>query len=190
MYRERCRPKYQENELKDIYRSSWAMHSDWLDHVKRIEVTRTVAQDMLSMAGATTAADLSCGDAFWAREFPTLYWHLGDYAPGYPYRGPIEKTIYEIPHVDVFFLCETVEHLDDPDSVLKLIREKADYLVLSTPNSFQWDENPEHYWAWDKEAMGLMLGDAGWQRREYREANAWDDWTRVNGYCFQIWGCA
>jgi hypothetical protein len=165
------------------------MQPDWQDHVRRIQVTRTVAQDILCRGGISTAADLSCGDGHWAKEFPTLQWYLGDYSPGYEFRGPIEKTIYEIPDVDVFFLCETIEHLDDPESVLKLIRQKASHLVLSTPNSFQWDGNPEHYWAWDKEAMGMMLGDAGWQKLEYREANPWDDPLRVNGYCFQIWGC-
>ncbi len=190
MYRERCRPKYSPRELKDIYIKPWEMHPDWADHRARIDVTRTVAQDLLSTySDIYTAADLSCGDGLWAKEFPHLRWKLGDFAPGYEYRGPIERTIKEVPKVDLFFLCETIEHLDDPDGVVREIRDKTKYLILSTPKSFQWDQNPEHYWAWDDQAIGQILGEAGFRGEFYREANAWGDWGRVNGYAFQIWGC-
>lgn len=189
MYRERCRPKYTTAELKDIYCRHWEMQHDWEDHRRRIDVTRVVAQDLLCTYDIYSAADLSCGDGLWAREFPHLEWQLGDFAPGYQQRGPIEQTIYQISPVDLFFLCETIEHLDDPDFVVKEIRKKTKYLILSTPKSYQWDENPEHYWAWDDEAIGMILGDAGFRREIYKEANAWGDHTRVNGYAFQIWGC-
>lgn len=188
MYRERCRPKYSAPELKDIYHRPWEFQWDWEDHKRRLAVTETVAERMIT-EDVRTAGDLSCGDGYWKEKFQRLTWFLGDFAGGYEYRGPIEETINKIPHVDVFFLCETLEHLDDPDSVLVQIREKADRLILSTPKSWQWDENPEHYWAWDAEALQGMLGAAGWRMREYEEANGWNDPTRVNGYAFQIWGC-
>lgn len=187
MYRERCRPKYTATELKRIYEHPWGMQPDWEDHMRRMKVTKRIAQNILCLGGCRTAADLSCGDGRWAAEFPELQWHLGDFAQGYQYRGPIEKTIHEIPYVDIFFFCETIEHLDDPDGVLKLVRDKSKYLILSTPKSFQWDENPEHYWAFDDEAIKEMLKVSGWQPNEYAEANAWGDHTRVNGYCFQVW---
>lgn len=188
MYRERCRPSYSNTELKDIYCSHWVMKDDWEDHRRRIAVTREVILETI-LPEFTTAADLSCGDGLWKQEFPFLQWQLGDYAPGYEFRGPIESTIRDIAPVDLFVCCETLEHLDDPDSVLRAIREKARRVVLSTPNSFQWDENPEHYWAWDKESFRDMLGNCGWTPVAMKEANAWWDPTRVNGYAFQIWGC-
>lgn len=187
MYRERCRPSYPSNELKEIYSKPWAMHQDWGDHIRRIEATAELSSHLV--VGCETAADLSCGDAHWAHYYPHLRWSLGDYAFGYEYRGPIEKTIKEIPEVDIFFCCETIEHLDDPDFILREIREKSQRLVLSTPNSYQFDENPEHYWAFDREMVGAMLEAAGWTPVNYLDANGWNDPTRVNGYAFQIWGC-
>lgn len=165
------------------------MDASWEDHVRRIDVTSGVISDICCEYEIHTAADLSCGDGHWRETFPTLLWRMGDFAPGYEFTGPIEETIEELDPVDLFICCETLEHLDRPDDVLKQIRAKAKFLVLSTPNSTQWDENPEHYWAWDKEAVMGMLGEAGWSGFILREANAWGDHTRVNGYAFQIWGC-
>ncbi len=188
MYRERCRPKYSDDELAEIYSRPWAMEQDWLDHVDRQKETEELARQIIK-DDCRTAADLSCGDARWAGIFPDLTWTLGDYAEGYDFQGPIEETIEQIDPVDVFFCCETIEHLDDPDYVLSRIRLKTERLILSTPKSYQWDENPEHYWAFDNEAVLLMLLEAGFRKAEYREANGWNKRGRVNGYAFQIWGC-
>lgn len=189
MYRERCRPKYSDSELWKIYSHPWEMQDDWADHKLRIEKTTTVAQNILATdPSIRTASDLSCGDGLWSRIFDWLDWTLGDYAPRYEICGPIEYTIDTIDPVDIFFCCETIEHLDDPDSVLKQIRRKTRWLVLSTPKSYQWDENPEHYWAFDNEAVLEMLLKAGFVKEEYQEANGWGLYDRVNGYAFQIWG--
>jgi hypothetical protein len=112
-----------------------------------------------------------------------LMWYLGDYAPGYTYHGPIERTIDAIPPVDLFLCCETLEHLDEPEAVLKAIRYKTNKLLISTPICTFIDDNPEHYWAWDQEAVVGMLRYAGFEPILYR------DTFYDPGYCFQIWGC-
>ncbi len=182
MYRERCRPKYSDAELEEIYSQPWQMQDDWEDHRQRLDFTLRVAKQVVA-AEYTTAADLSCGDAYWRQKFPQLDWTLGDYAEGYNFRGPIEETIEQIDPVDVFFCCETIEHLDDPDYVLQRIRLKTKRLVLSTPFKHEEDVNPEHYWSWDSEAVDEMLKMAGFESFMYMETK------HQPGYIFQIWGC-
>jgi hypothetical protein len=140
-------------------------------------------------------ADLSCGDARIAygirkdlQPWPHLY--LGDYAPGYQYVGPIEETIHEIPDVDMFILSETIEHVDDPDLVLRLLRGKSDRLVLSTPNGegiyYPDPGNEQHYWGWTSDDMKEMLVAAGWEPEVYQSINFFDAGMI---YDYQIWGC-
>lgn len=180
MFRLRTRPAYSQAELAKIYSRPWEMDPSWSDHALRHAATLWVAGQVC--ADATTAADLSCGDGHFSRLMGWLEWTLGDFAPGYPHCGPIEATIDEIDPVDVFFLTETLEHLDDPELVLLKIATKAKKLVVSTPLMHQRDENPEHYWAWDREAVEAMLRDTGWSPYVYEQT------TPDVGYVFQIHG--
>lgn len=181
MYRIRNRPKYSDDELKEMYPVPHD-HMRWPEHTQRMDVTLRLARDFIDNTDFS-GADLSCGSNYLldslSEELPVRY--PGDFAPGYYYQGPIEQTIHEIPKVDIFFCCETIEHLDDPDGVLYLIREKSHKLVLSTPAMTWEDENPEHYWSWDQEAVQDMLLVAGWEPVLYDELLA--------TYRFQIWGC-
>jgi hypothetical protein len=162
------------------------MNNDWGDHKQRLEFTERVARKIVDVDQTAAAADLSCGDGYWERVFPDWDWQLGDYASGYEYVGPIEDMIDRIFDVDIFFFCETIEHLEDPDYVLRRIREKSKKLILSTPLRYAEmgpDPNPQHYWAWDEAMIRKMLVDSGWTPKEYTQ-------TRYQpGYIFQIWGC-
>lgn len=182
MYRERCRPKYTDDELAEIYCVPWQMQHDWKDHVLRQNQTLELAGRFIE-DDDFTGADLSCGSAYLSSHISNIRWILGDFASGYDYQGPIELTVERIPRVDVFLCCETIEHLDDPDAVLRQIRRKSKKLILSTPICRWWDENPEHYWSWDQKAVKRMLEDAGWHPVDYEETYC------DPGYCFQIWGC-
>lgn len=179
MYRERCRPKYSDEELAEIYAVPWGMQDDWKDHVLRQNATLVLAGRFIT-AEDTTGADLSCGDGYLSCHIPGVRWLLGDFAPGYDYQGPIEETIRQIPNVDVFLCTETLEHLDDPDAVLRAIRYKAKKLIASSPIMQWWDENPQHYWAFDKGAYRKMLRDAGWEVVEMEETYC------EPGYSFMI----
>lgn len=179
----RLRPAYTPEQLASLYAKPHD-HTQWVDHLIRVDVTIAIARGLAGQP--VTAADLSCGDAAIVKALDPRRSYLGDYAPGYELHGPIEETIHEIPRVDLFVCSETIEHLDDPDKVLKEIRGRAASLVLSTPVDCWNDPNPEHYHAWDREAVEEMLTAAGWQVAYY---NALDLRPLTGAYCFGIWAC-
>jgi hypothetical protein len=157
-------------------------HTIWPDHVLRVEVTFDMCAGFID-ENDHTAADLSCGNGHIINALPFTTRILGDFAPGYEYTGYVQDTITQIPAVDVFILCETLEHVHDPLALLKAIRGKSKKLVLSTPIGETTSENRQHYWGWDTEGVESLLVEAGWEPRAYRETNP------KKGYRFQIWGC-
>lgn len=184
MTRKRLRPAYSDVELQQLYRTPHD-HRRWPDHHLRVNVTVQVARWMAG-DGVGSAADLSCGNGTILEQVPARQKLAGDLAPGYALRGPIEKTLAELPHeVDLFICSETLEHLDDPDDVLAGIRGRARQMVLSTPVDAWDDTNPEHYWAWSREDVEEMLAAAGWREHIYTAV----DFRPVGlPYCFGIWG--
>jgi hypothetical protein len=182
--RVRLRPAHTPERLAEIYATPHD-HTRWEDHLVRVATTAAFARACAGRVGR--AADLSCGDGtiLWAVDAEE---HMfGDLAPGYPITGPIEQTIDQIPPVDVFVCCETLEHVDDPDLVLKAIRAKTRGLVLSTPVDAWGDDNLEHYWAWSRAGVEGMLTAAGFQPRVYAEL----DFRSAGGvYSFGVWWAA
>lgn len=179
--RRQLRPFYTPEELKRVYAQPHD-HTRWRDH--EVRVMSTLA--MTDLWAVDSVADLSCGNGwiidrvrFARKKFK------GDFAPGYELTGPIEETIHKIPNVDLYICSETIEHLEDPDEVLRLIREKTSHLVLSTPIGESDDGNPEHYWGWDEDDVHDMIKDAGF---------AVDAHTTLRlchyTYDFQIWACS
>ena len=162
-------------------------HTKWNDHRVRVRVTAGVAA---WFHGIHTMADLSCGDAAIAnmigQAIPLTKTYLGDYVPGYEFTGPIEQTIEQIPSVDLFVLSETIEHLEDPDQVLRRIRNKTKHLILSTPDGETGTDNPEHLWGWDNQEMKAMLQAAGFNQQVYLSLS----FPANPYYTFQIWGCS
>jgi len=154
----RLREKYTEEQLSQVY-STPHNSSRWEDH--NIRVSRTIEFAKKNFPDVSSGADLSAGDARIINALELKETYIGDYAAGYQFTGLIEKTILEIPNVDLFINSETLEHLDDPGHALSLIRKKTKGLILSTPvNKFD-DNNPEHYWAWDYEGIESLLVEAG-----------------------------
>lgn len=151
------------------------------DHRVRVEITIAFGRTM--MFGGGSVADLSCGNGEIATAFdPDAV--LGDYAAGYPIQGPIEATIHSIDTVHGFVLSETLEHLDQPEAVLRLIRTKADRLLLTTPIGCWDDDNPEHYWAWDQDFVEYLAQLAGWKVDGFC---ALDEAPLGGPYTFGIW---
>lgn len=179
--RTRLREKHSDAELKKIYALPHD-HNNWHDHKIRVELTKQVAQWMFD---GGTVADLSCGNAEIPRSLDAKYTYLGDFARGYQFEGPIEETIEELPEkVDMFICSETLEHLDDPDMILRKIRYKTEKLIVSTPVDNWNDPNQEHYWSWSKSDVEVMLRLAGFNP---------DVFVKVELpnylYNYQIWGC-
>ena len=183
MTRTRLRPAYTPAELAALYTTPHD-HTRWEDHKIRVAVTIEACRWFVRRGDVASAADLSCGDAAIINALDIEYPFLGDYAPGCDLTGPIEDTIDQIPPVDLFVCSETLEHLDDPDSVLKQIRAKTRYLVLSTPVDAGQDTNPEHYWSWDRVGVEEMLTAAGFAVDVYTAVD-----LRPGGYYYQfgIW---
>ena len=183
MRRERLRPAYPDEVLGNYYARPHS-HFGNADHRLRVAITIAMAR---SLGPLTSVADLACGDAAIASAVDAAECHLGDLGVGHPICGPIESTIAQVPHVDLFVCTETIEHLDDPDTVLKEIRGKTTTLLLSTPVGCFHDTNPEHYWAWDREAVEAMLGVAGFTPFTYVAL----DLTSYgpDHYCFGHWLC-
>jgi hypothetical protein len=179
----RLRPAHDATALARIYATPHD-HTKWLDHKVRVAVTAQFAHALAG--GARSAADLSCGDGTILSSLKVDTRYFGDFAPGYPITGAIDDTIDQIPVVDLFINCETLEHLDDPDKTLSLIRGKAKTLVLSTPVDAFRDINPEHYWAWSRDGIEDMLSTAGFQVLAYLAVDC-----RPGGgeYQFGVWYC-
>jgi hypothetical protein len=159
-------------------------HRRWTDHVRRAEATIDFCRSMLDGRVPDTAADLSCGDGVILDAIPAGRKIYGDLVSAHPLDvvGPIETTIWTIKSVDLLVNTETLEHLDDPDSVLVAIGEKAHTLLLSTPiNAWEDGSNTEHYWAWDTDAVNTMITAAGFRIVKYIELPLW--------YQFGVWGC-
>jgi hypothetical protein len=175
----RLRPGYLDaSGLAEMYPVPHSTGS-MVDHAFRVADTVAAAPQ-----GVAVAADLSCGDGAILRSISAGAKFFGDLAPGYPLCGPIAETIHEIPPVDLFVCCETLEHLDDPHVTLAVIRRRARQLLLSTPVDAWGDDNPEHFWAWDRAGVEEMLAAAGWKADSYTTSD-----HRAAGfrYCFGIW---
>lgn len=163
-------------------------------HVERVRVTTGAALALIRRYAPSpqrvTVADLSCGDEAIIggirKERAVQRSYTGDLAPGREFEGPIERTISEVPSVNLFVCAETLEHLDDPDSVLAQIREKAQLFVCSTPVGAWDDANAQHLWAWSVAEVSQMLESAGWRIVQYCEV---DSTLYGESYIYGIWGC-
>jgi hypothetical protein len=182
----RLRPAHTWDRLREICAEPHA-HAFWPDH--RLRVAQTIAL-IRELGIPDVIADLSCGDAAIGRALAPQQLILGDFAPGYEICGPIEETIQQIPHVGLFICSETIEHLDDPDEVLRQIRLRADTLALSTPIGEVTDSNDQHYWGWDTDGVHAMLTAAGWQPEymccAHYLSRPGSGWAPAS---YQIWGC-
>lgn len=180
--RTRLRPVHSPEHLRALYPQPHDHRKYGRGHGERVEETIRLGKLLPDLK---SVADLSCGNAEIARAMhpePVL----GDLAAGYALQGPIEETLALIPPVDLFVCCETLEHLDDPDAVLKEIRKKARFLLVSTPIDNFEDTNDEHYWAWNRLSVEFMLLRSGFAVKHSSEVDA-----RVYGevYCYGIWLC-
>ena len=173
----RLRPTYTEEELAEVYDHQY-FHNRWWDHKQRIKETIRIGRLIENL---TSIADLSAGDGAIINGIEADIKILGDYFPAFEYCGKIEDTIQQIPKVDLFISSETLEHVDNPLEMLKSIRPKTKWLLLSTPENNWDDDNPEHYWAWDKEGVQELLEQAGFEPVYFESIPI--------HYTHQIWIC-
>lgn len=176
----RLRPAHTPAVLAGMYAMPHS-HGHLTDHVMRASDTVKAAK---ALGRVASAADLSCGDGYILMCLAAETKIYGDFAPGYQVTGPLEETLPALAPVDLYVCCETLEHVDDPAAVLRLIRSKTRTLLLSTPVDAWGDANPEHYWAWNQQDVDVLLAEAGFQVTSYTTSD-----MRGAGYqyCFGIW---
>lgn len=166
----------------------------WPDHIERLLVTGSV----IAWLRPRTVADPACGDGSVLeaayRQSPFEFAHLSDISvpnieglsPSFPHEKharPITEAVEAIDDVDVIVLTEVLEHLADPDAILRLARPRARHLVASSPVSETASAgNPEHLWSWDEDGYEEMLSAAGWTTTSLT-ALSWPMFP----YKFQIW---
>lgn len=182
MTRLQLRPFHTRERLAEIYDHPYD-HTMWPDHIQRIEKTTRVLDEFAARIDARSVADLSCGDGAivngsshdWDRI------ELSDLTRG----AMIQDSLPRLAPVDMYVCSETLEHVEDPDWLLRTIREHAGALLLTTPCAKWDDNNDEHYWAWDTVDLSDMLVTAGWNNGKVELFTP----TVSMYYTFQIWTC-
>lgn len=177
-------------------------HDVWEDHVERVAASVDLIRRYAGRI--TTAADLSCGDGAILHGLAACLdrvW-LGDLNTarigGHFWTGAavevlppalLPDSLASLPEpVDLFVLSETIEHVDDPDALLRAIRKHARHLFLSTPVDEQpFVRNLEHYWSWGVADMRGMLQDTGWDPLELKLLTPESTRHMPGAYTFQLW---
>lgn len=191
----RLRPLPSPEELAAMYPTPHDHRIYGRGHGERVEATIELALK-IPEEHRRSIGDLSCGNGVIARQIaaPDARLHLGDFATlaltapnEIGYLGTIEETLHLMPAVHTFVCSETLEHLDHPDQVLRLIATKAAWLVLSTPLDCWEDTNAEHLWAWDRDGVEELLVDNGWCLEYFAsvDSRAWGE-----PYLYGIWVCS
>jgi 2-polyprenyl-3-methyl-5-hydroxy-6-metoxy-1,4-benzoquinol methylase len=203
----RLRANYSEEELQRLY-SPLYRPENFQDHRLRLATTSDLLSWAIDRHGLSSLADLACGNGavmFTALENcahnPKIV-YLGDlskenieYVNGLALdptikfiinQGKFEETINSIEKVDLFVMTEILEHIDQPKEVLKKVREKTKYLLLSTPDTEtnQSDLNWEHLWSWNRTDILEMLLIAGFELQIEEKLSFKEEGFP---YDFQIW---
>lgn len=183
------------------YPSGYA-HDAWPDHVERVAASVEMLRRW--QAQFRTAADLSCGDGAVLHGLASgldRAW-LGDLNAVRTGRRPwtgidvnvltpaaLPDSLVLLPEpVDLFVLSETLEHMDDPDDILRRIGDVARYLFVSTPLNEAADSgNQEHYWSWDQDDVHRMLEAAGWSPLELELLRPVSTRDLPGAYTYQLW---
>lgn len=143
------------------------------------DISRPEGQD-----GWVTVSDLGCGDGgllSLLKGMPDqLHWGY-DFQPsneaGWRERGVDAELLdvfgagrSEAALGEVSVMTEVLEHVADPEDVLRWVRAGSKRLVCSSP----WNEGPgnhcpEHAWAWDMDGYAALLRRAGWQIERHEQ---------------------
>lgn len=191
--RKQLRDFYSDEQLKAVYNKSYR-HDQWEDHKQRVQLTSFLAWKLAGRVKAVSGADLSAGDGTILRSLSLPQMIFGDWRPCYAQPSgedwryadiEEESTWADMCNVDIFICTETLEHVRDPDLLLRRIRAHSASLILSTPTDEDNSINPEHYWGWGVDDIREMLETAGFTSLDVDLFDA----KVPGGYIFQTWTC-
>jgi len=173
----------------------------WRDHVLRLLMTAGA----IAWLKPETVMDPACGDASIVKAAhklsPIREAYLGDISVpqisalwGHDFgfvtelwAGDALEFMAKHPKCDVVVLTEILEHVLDPNELLRRARTAGAYLVMSTPlNESPNVGNHEHLWSWDAPDIRDMLSVAGWNPIAYTEIRFSQPGFP---YTFQLWVC-
>jgi hypothetical protein len=177
-------------------------NDQWRDHQARVLVTA----GLIAWYAPATIIDPACGDASIAKAayslHPFRYGVLADINPANALRqlslpcGDVYTSdalaALEIGSPgagwDVVILTEILEHLEDPEALLRKARDRGAHLVASSPvEEPSHAKNPEHLWSFGVDGYRDMLVATGWKPDTMIELSFTEPgWP----YRFQIWGCS
>lgn len=164
----------------NLYQRDWGAFAQ----SERIDATIALGKS-LPQDEVNTVADLSAAGTRITPEIADHYGAnaiLGDYGEVYGYQpqytGPFEKTLPAMGYVDLYVLSETLEHLEDPDEALRMIRPYCKYILVTTPI---WEEPEQpshgHLWTWRREDVEEMLEQAHFNPIQFLELSLWGMWV-------------
>lgn len=145
------------------------------DHAMRTMVTA----GMIATIAPRTLLDPACGDAsilqvaYQMRPFEMGYLYdisqlqIDVIEPTFPHEKRQSDLHHVLElfdfHVDMIVLTEILEHLEEPEEVLRVARTRADWVVASSPiGDPEEGRNHEHLWAWDEGGYEEMLLATEW----------------------------
>lgn len=170
--RRQLRPFYTDEELAGVYPAMYD-HTRWDDHVRRVAATVEIITSWGKHQDWYGGIDLTCGDGAILRALQangtvqTAYYGDLVFAAHLDVIGMVEDTLpaHTVAGrpIDLYVCSETLEHVQDPDELLRAARLMARNAVFTTPiDEDPSAGNPEHYWGWGTEDVREMLDDAGW----------------------------
>jgi 2-polyprenyl-3-methyl-5-hydroxy-6-metoxy-1,4-benzoquinol methylase len=167
----------------------------WNDHILRTYCTAAA----IAWLKPETVCDPACGDGSIVEAAHQLSWietaYLSDISKPNIERvklldvagdlvADVGNALDMMVDADVIVLTEILEHVEDPDSLVREARVHGKYLVASSPLNETSSGNHEHIWGFSKQDYSDMLTGAGWTPIAYQELSP-DPFY----YTFQLWVC-
>ena len=174
--------RFHNNEAQHSFYEHHFSHRSHESHISRVEHTIKIGQGLIDRVGIKTIADFSAGDR-------AIVMGLAGYEEAwlsdYSDDGVdiLDRLREDTRTYDLFVCTETIEHVEQPWTLLEEIAKRTTWILLSTPlDEDPTENNWEHYWSFGADDVDDLLTQAGF------------DWSVVNvfkpatgPYTYQIW---